>query len=281
LPTDQNSLGAPAKQRAASWAQELIGQQNPPQGPFVCWHLRKKFSVMAALFQKYLSPESRIADIGCGDGDALVIASLCGFSSELWGIDMDSASLQRARERLPAAKLHQGDMHDPYVLPGEYFDVVHEFGAAFLSKGWNILARAYMGLLKDGGILLWELPQRWSLAHIAYLLTVAPKLTEDEPKLKRLLRSVLPSKYRFESDQSVMNALQTSGCGYEILEKVSVGSFYCPKLLHFLLDWAWRYFGDGMFDTLDRITRSVWPKDVGYYLVIRKRMRSESFPRLP
>ena len=84
-----------------------------------------------------------------------------------------------ARERVAAATLHQGDMHNPRTLPKGYFDVVHEFGAAFLSRGWSILAREYLSLRHDGGILLWELPQRWSLAHISYLLTVAPRRTAD------------------------------------------------------------------------------------------------------
>lgn len=259
-------------------AEALLQQQSDAQGPFVRWHLRRKFYVMEELFRKYLAPRAKLADIGCGKADALVLASLCVPDCESWGLDMDSASLQVARQRVPAATLHQGDMHDPRALPREYFDVVHEFGAAFLSRGWNVLARAYLSLLKDGGILLWELPQRWSLAHIAYLLTVAPKRTADETKFKRLLRSVLPSKYRFESDKSVMLALQTAGCDYEILERVSIGSFYCPKMLHRTLDWAWKYFGDGMFDRLDRVTRFLWPRDAGYYLVIRKRGRIASSP---
>jgi len=121
------------------------------------------------------------------------------------------------------------------------------------------------------------------LAHIAYLLTVAPRRTAEETRVRRLLRSVLPSKYRFESDKSVMLALQTAGCDCEILERVSIGSFYCPKMLHWVLDWAWAGFGDRMFDLLDRVTCSLWPRDAGYYLVIRKRMAASgnNFTRQP
>jgi trans-aconitate methyltransferase len=254
-------------------AQLLLQQQQNAPGPFVRWHLRQKFCVMETLFRKYLVPGTKFADIGCGNGDALVLASLCADDCEEWGLDMDCASLQVARQRVPKATLHRGDMHDPQALPKEYFDVVHEFGAAFLSRGWNVLAQAYLSLLKDGGILLWELPQRWSLAHIAYLLNLAPKGTAEETKFRRLLRSMSPSKYRFESDKSVMLALEAAGCDFEILERVSIGNFYCPKVLHWTLDWAWKYFGDGMFDVLDRVTRSLWPRDAGYYLVVRKKVR--------
>jgi trans-aconitate methyltransferase len=251
-------------------AEVILQQQSDAPGPFVRWHLRRKFCVMEELFRKYLTPGARLADIGCGNGNALVLASLCVADCESWGLDMDSASLDAARRRLPSAAFYQGDMHDPTALPKEYFDVVHEFGAAFLSRGWDVLARAYLALLKDGGILLWELPQRWSLAHIAYLLSVAPKRTADETKFSRLLRSVLPSKYRFESDASVMAALQAAGCSFEIVERVSIGTFFCPKAFHWALDWAWKSFGDEMFERLDKATRIFWPRDIGYYLVIRK-----------
>ncbi len=252
-------------------AEVLVHQQRPDPGPFVRWHLRRKFCVMEELFRKYLAPGAKLADMGCGKGDALVLASLCVSGCEEWGLDINCADLQVARQRIPSAILCQDDMHDPRTLPKEYFDVVHEFGAAFLSRGWGILARVYLSLLKDEGILLWELPQRWSLAHISYLLTVAPKRKPDDTRFNRLLRSFLPSKYRFESDESVTRALRASGCGYEILERISIGTFYFPALLHFVLDWAWRYFGDGLFELFDRATHHLWPRDIGYYLVVRKK----------
>lgn len=242
-----------------------------PFSPFVRWHIRRKLHVMEHLFRKYLVPNAKFADMGCGSGDALMMASRCAVDCELWGLDHDPDSLGIALQRMPGARLLHGDMHDPSAMPKEYFDVVHEFGAAFLSRGWNVLAREYLSLLKHGGILLWELPRRWSFAHIAYLLTVATKRTANESEFSCLLRSFLPSKYRFESDKSVMLALQNAGCDYEILEKVSIGYFYCPKMLRWILDWAWKSFGDSMFDRLDRVARFLWPRDAGYYLVIRKK----------
>jgi trans-aconitate methyltransferase len=256
---------------------EMLLQQQSNVGPFTRWHLRRKFEVMEELFRRYLRPGSRLADIACGTGDALVLAAACVPDCEGWGLDMDEASLEVARQRMPTANFYYGDMRDPKELPKEYFDIVHEFGATFLSgSGWDVLARAYLALLNEGGILLWELPQRWSLAHVSYLLNLAPERA-NETKLKRIFRSLLPSKYRFESDASVASALQHAGYDYEILERLSIGNFYFPKKLQWILNWAWKYFGDEMFDTLDKATRVVWPRDVGYYLVIRKKSTA-SFP---
>jgi len=249
---------------------EMLLQQQSHVRPFVRWHLRCKFQVMEDLFRRYLRPGAKLADIACGTGDALVLAAACVPGCEGWGLDMDDASLDIARRRLPTARLYYGDMRDPKELPSEYFDAVHEFGATFLAScEWHVLARAYLSLLKQGGVLLWELPQRWSLAHLSYLVSLAPQMP-NESKLKRILRSLRPSKYRFESDESVMKALEMAGCDYEILERVSIGYFFFPKMLQWMLDWTSRYFGDQVFEALDKAAQAVWPKKIGYYLVIRK-----------
>lgn len=225
---------------------------------------------MQELFRRYLAANAKFVDIGCGSGDALALAGLCQRQCEIWGLDIDPASLDMARQRTPNAILLEGDMHDPDLLPKGYFDVVHEFGAAFLARRWDVLAKVYFSLLRDGGIVLWELPQKWSTAHVSYLLTRAPKITAADTKIRRIFRTLSPSKYRFESDQAVLRALQTTGCDYEILERVPIWHFYCAGLLRKVLDSTWRFLGDGMFDWLDRVTGRVWPRYAGYYLAIRK-----------
>ncbi len=243
--------------------------REPDTCPFVRWHLRGKFRVMEGLFRKYLAPNTGFLDMACGSGDGLVLASLCQPRCELWGLDIDRASLEIARRRTPGANLVEGDMLHP-GLPKGYFDLVHEFGAACMVRGWDALAKAYFSLLRDGGILLWELPQKWSTAHISYLFSVAPKITAADTKFKRVLRSFSPYKYSFESDKAASRALEATGCDYEVLERVPIWHFYCRGLLCRTLDLAWRFGGDGLFDWLDRVTGLIWPRYAGYYLVIRK-----------
>jgi hypothetical protein len=160
-------------------------------------------------------------------------------------------------------------------VPKDFFDVVHEFGAAYLVRGWDKLAKVYFSLLREGGILLWELPQKWSTAHIAYMMSVAPKITAKDTKIKRILRSFLPDKYSFESDSAVTRALQSTGCDYEILETIPISHFYCRGLFCKAMDFAWKFGGDGLFVRFDRITAKVWPRYAGYYLVIRKQAKSK------
>ena len=239
--------------------------------PFVRWHLQRKFLVMEGLFRRYLAPHAKFVDIACGSGDGLLLASLCQSQSELWGLDIDRPSLDLAKARVPAARLFKGDMLRPDSLPKEYFDVVHEFGATFFVRNWGALAEVYLSLLREGGVLLWELPQKWSMGHISYMLSVAPKITAADTKVRRILRSFSPSKYMYETDQAVLAALQATGCEYEVLERVPIWYFYCRGLLCKTLDLAWTFSGDAMFDWFDKVNGRIWPCYSGYYLVVRKK----------
>lgn len=208
--------------------------------------------------------------MACGRGDGLLLASLCEPQCELWGLDIYNPDLQVAKSRVPSANLVQGDMLKP-GLPEGQFDVVHEFGATFMVREWTTLVKVYLSLLRDGGVLLWELPQKWSSGHIAYLLSVAPKITESDTKFKRILRSFSPNKYRYESDAAILDALNKSGYDYEIVERVPIWYFYCRGLLCMTVNFIWKFGGDEVFEWCDRFTGRIWPRYSGYYLVVRKK----------
>jgi trans-aconitate methyltransferase len=254
---------------AARQVLRAVLQRKPNTCPFIRWHLQEKFEVMEKLFRKYLTADTRFIDMGCGTGDGLVLAGLCQPQCELWGLDIYPPDLQEAKARTNAV-LIESNMLDPSVPKGS-FDVVHEFGAAYLVRGWDSLAKAYFSLLRDGGILLWELPQKWSMAHISYMLSVAPKITVQDTKIKRIIRSFFPSKYSFESDSAVSRALEATGCNYEILETIPICHFYCRGLFCRAMDFAWKFGGDSLFERFEKIAGKVWPRYSGYYLVIRRR----------
>lgn len=253
---------------AAMQVLRAVLDRKPSTCPFIRWHLQEKFGVMENLFRKYLTADIRFIDMGCGTGDGLVLAGLCQPNCELWGLDIYPPDLQEAKSRTRGV-IVEGNMLDPDV-PKESFDVVHEFGAAYLVRGWDALAKVYFSLLRDDGILLWELPQKWSMAHISYMLSVAPKITEKDTKIKRIIRSFFPSKYSFESDSAVTRALQSTGYNYEILETIPICHFYCRGLFCKVMDFAWKFGGDDLFARLDKIAAKLWPRYSGYYLVIRK-----------
>lgn len=266
-------VSPPLEGKAGAEVFRTVLAREPETCPFVRWHLRGKFNVMERLFRKYLTPNSRFLDMACGTGDGLLLASLCQPRSELWGLDIYRPDLEIAKARVPAATLVEGDMLKPN-LPKEHFDFVHEFGAACMVSGWETMARVYFSMLREGGILLWELPQKWSTAHISYLTSIAPKITAKDTKFKRILRSFSPKKYSFESDAQVEQALQATGCDYEIIEKIPIWHFYCRGVICRTVDFGWKFAGDALFDWFERVTGRIWPRYSGYYLVIRKKTRS-------
>jgi SAM-dependent methyltransferase len=80
-----------------------------------------------AVFDKVpVGSETRLLDAGCGAGMAIQLAADLG--ATVAGIDASAALLQIARDRLPGARLEQGDLE---ALPFEdgSFDVVTGFNA--------------------------------------------------------------------------------------------------------------------------------------------------------
>ncbi len=187
------------------------------------------------------------------------------------GFDIYPPRFRNCARQGAESRLTFGDMLNPSALPKGYFDVVHEFGAAYLVPEWGALLKNYFSLLRDDGILLWELPQKWSIGHVSYLLSLAPKITDADTKLRRILRSFSPRKYAFESDAVVTKAFEESGYEYEILERVPIWYFYCRGLLCKIVDSAWKFGGDEVFEKCERLTKRIWPRHSGYYLVVRKK----------
>jgi SAM-dependent methyltransferase len=68
-----------------------------------------------------VGPGTRLLDVGCGTGLTLVLAAERG--AVVTGVDVTPGLLAIARERLPAADLHDGDM-EQLPLPDGAFDVV-------------------------------------------------------------------------------------------------------------------------------------------------------------
>jgi SAM-dependent methyltransferase len=236
--------------------------------PLVRWHLVRKFQIMAGLFRAHLRGGCKFLDIGCGEGDCMALARMIEPSCELWGVDINEPSLAVARRRLPRATLQRGDMGNLSSLPQAYFDVVHEFGAAFLMPDWGLLAKSYLSLVRKGGLVLWELPEAMSMAHWMYLLSPAPRNNELDTMPKRIWRSFLPSKITFRSWPTVRRYLETSGFNYRIISRQPFLYFHARGPSHRIVDFYCKRFGCGILEKADRGAKTLFRKSSGYYLVL-------------
>jgi len=79
-----------------------------------------------ARFLKDISADARILEVGCNMGNQLLLLREMGFHN-LYGIDVQSYALERARSRLDGVPLVQATVFDiPY--PDGYFDLVFTAG---------------------------------------------------------------------------------------------------------------------------------------------------------
>lgn len=252
---------------------EKISQQYKRDGhrPAARWHLRRKFSLMALLFRKYMSPGCSFLDIGCGEGDCLNLARMICPTADLWGVDICEESIKIARSCLPGAHLVVDDIRHLGSWPQASFDVVHEFGTACLMDDWDVLARTYLSLVRPGGYVLWELPEAFSMVHLNYLFSPAPRQDgESKYSWNRFSRTFSARKYNFRSRSSVEQYLNKCGYEHRILDRVD--------MLHYHARWIYRVLdrviaflgGEKAFDFADRVTRMVLPSSSGYYLVLQR-----------
>ena len=120
-----------------------------------------------------------LLDVACGTGAHL--EHLAG-RYEIAGLDLDPEMLAVARERLPGAAFHDGDMAD-FDLGRRFDAVVCMFSSIGYVQTQERLhsAVASMGRhLEPGGILIvepWLTPEVWQEGHVAAVYV-------DEPELK-------------------------------------------------------------------------------------------------
>lgn len=103
------------------------------------------------LLSVYVSPQSKVLDVGCGAGHTM--AKISSKVKEFWGIDLEEELLNVARNKAETLNLHNVTLisgnttcaADTDKLPDNYFDI------AFSQRGPN-MNYALAGKLKKEGI---------------------------------------------------------------------------------------------------------------------------------
>jgi SAM-dependent methyltransferase len=150
-------------------------------------------------------PDASVLEIGCGDGrhspDLRGKVALCA------GIDPDHRIL--GNPKLDDARIGTAE-HLPW--PDQTFDVVfHHMVAEHLSDPVAAM-RETARVLKPGGVLLFETPNRWYYAMIAAALT--PHWFHEwygTRMSRREASDVFPTFYRCNSRRQIMRVLKAAG----------------------------------------------------------------------
>jgi len=104
---------------------------------------------------------TRLLDVGCGAGFALLLAA--GRGATVSGLDAAAPMLDVARERVPAASLTIGDLEDPLPYPEGAFDVVTSFNSVQYAADPVAAVKHMSHVTRPGGLvsfLVWGPPEK-------------------------------------------------------------------------------------------------------------------------
>src|SRR5437016_4597109 len=98
-----------------------------------------------------VGPGTRLLDVGCGGGFAMLLAARRG--ATVSGIDATPALLDIARERVPGASLAVADLEDPLPFDAGEFDVVTAFNSVQYAADPVAALKNMSQVTKPGGLI--------------------------------------------------------------------------------------------------------------------------------
>jgi SAM-dependent methyltransferase len=98
-----------------------------------------------------VGPGTRLLDVGCGGGFALLLAARRG--AAVSGLDATPALLDIAAERVPSAVLTAGDLEDELPFGADAFDVVTAFNAVQYAGDPVAALRGMARVTRPGGLI--------------------------------------------------------------------------------------------------------------------------------
>ena len=105
----------------------------------------------AVLDATEVGPGTRLLDVGCGGGFAMLLAA--GRGATVSGIDTTPALLDIVRERVPRASLAIADLEDPLPFDAGEFDVVTAFNSVQYAADPVAALKNMSHVTKPGGLI--------------------------------------------------------------------------------------------------------------------------------
>ncbi|MCL0057490.1 class I SAM-dependent methyltransferase, partial [Dehalococcoidales bacterium] len=98
------------------------------------------------------NPDTRLLDVGCGDGEiTMKVAERIG-TKMIWGIDIVEDSLTKAKAK--GIQVVAADLNQPLPLESESFDIVHAANIIEHLSKTDIFLKEVYRVLKPGGYFI-------------------------------------------------------------------------------------------------------------------------------
>ncbi|HTM74931.1 MAG TPA: class I SAM-dependent methyltransferase [Pseudolabrys sp.] len=137
-------------------------------------------------------PGERVIDIGCGSGTTVLeVAGRVGPTGYVLGADVSKPSVEKARERIATAGVHQAEIMlcdvSTHTFPANSFDLVFSrFGVMFFADPVATFAKIRKAMKSDGRLALavFRTPQenKWATAALAAVRHLLPPITPLGPE---------------------------------------------------------------------------------------------------
>lgn len=109
-------------------------------------------------------PPARLLEVGCSDGTFLALARDAGY--EVAGVDPSEENIAKARRLHPGLDVRVGFTED--LRAGESYDVLCHFYVLEHSFEPRAFLKTLRGLLKDGGLMFFEVPDVSRFASLPF-----------------------------------------------------------------------------------------------------------------
>ena len=129
-----------------------------------------------------VGPGTRLLDVGCGGGFALLLAARQG--AKVSGIDATPALVEIARERVPDAPLAVGDLEDPLPYGEGAFNVVTAFNSVQFAGDPVAAVKNMSQVVRPGGLIslvVWGPPEQCESGVM--FAELGPLLPPSPPRL--------------------------------------------------------------------------------------------------
>ena len=134
----------------------------------------------------------RVIDIGCGSGTTVLeLAARVGPTGYVVGADVSKPSVEKARERIAVAGVHQAEIMlcdvSTHIFPANSFDLVFSrFGVMFFTDPLTTFAKIRKAMKSDGRLALavFRTPQenKWATAALSAVRHMLPPITPPGPE---------------------------------------------------------------------------------------------------
>ena len=134
----------------------------------------------------------RVIDIGCGSGTTVLeLAARVGPTGYVVGADVSKPSVEKARERIAVAGVHQAEIMlcdvSTHIFPANSFDLVFSrFGVMFFADPLTTFAKIRKAMKSDGRLALavFRTPQenKWATAALSAVRHMLPPIMPPGPE---------------------------------------------------------------------------------------------------